>query len=441
MEGNDVSNSREGGSRLSRRNFVEAAGAATAAISFGSGRAGASSRESLTATGENDRASMEIGFPGGQLVVGTDGYDTIADAWDDADDGDTIYVHSSYDAQSAGEQFPIVLDQTEKEVLLTGGSPSGSVVDAGDVDENVIEVHGPGHGDYRNMPLVQNLKIVGGRVGLTITGAPYSSFKDLVIWMTGSHAVSVEPRTDDRGETLGSFGLTFRNCIAWNCGGIGFRLDTDAIPHSTTFMGCHSLFNEYAGVMLRGYSSRWYAGTIQNNGSFGVDARSGCGQVLHGVYFEGNGTNSNSPIDVYAGRSAPDISVESCYFQGHFARDFPNGRDDGQYAVAFGGTPYASVRNCTYRNYDGAFILALDALDLDVHRPSHCGLDETTFIETSGVERLRSDGMIQEADLRDVEGRYRGDMGIHDGSGDALWGPAIWNGRDWISVMDPKVLA
>ena len=426
---------------LTRRRFVEGMGATTLVGSAGHASAtaddGPTRQITQSPTATMDTTAMSLG---GRLIVGEGGFSTITSAWDAAADGDTIYVHSSYDAQAAGEQFPIVLDYEQKEVTLTGGHPSGSVIDAGDTDENVIEVLGRGHNDYRNNPMVQNLKIIGGDIGLRIRAAPYSSYKDLVIWQTGSHAVSVEGYTDETGARKGSFGITFRNVMAWNCGENGFNLETDANTHSTSFFGCHAEFNGDFGVQMRGYSTRFYGGTIQNNGGYGVDARSGCGQVLHGVYFEGTGTREDTPLEVFVTGSSPGFSVETCYFQGHYARDFENGRENGYAAVAFNGSPHGAVKNCTYRNYESSFLLAIDTADLDVHQPSHCPLDETVFLETNDAERTRSNGTIQETDLRTVEGTYRGDVAIHNGDGEALWGLCLWDGAEWVSVMDAQTV-
>lgn len=441
MAGKERRLGREEG--LSRRQFVGATGAAALPLMTGVSTAEMDEpvTENATALDDSQAASLGgIASLGGRLIVGAGGYETIEAAWEAASDGDSIYVHSSYDAQSANEDFPIILDYTEKEVVLTGGHPSGSVIDAGDSDQTVIRIEGPGHHDYRVNPLVQNLRIVGGRKGIVVTGAPYASFKDVLVWKASQHAFSIESREDDDGNDLGTFGVTFRNCIAWNNGGVGFRLDSDAVTHATTFFGCDSLFNGGDGFQLRGYSSRIYGGVVQNNGGEGIDVRSGCGQMIHGVYFEGNGTKQSTPIDLYAGPSATGLTVESCYFQGNFARDFDNGRDHGELAIAVDSACCSSIQNCTYRNYDGAFLRLIDTVDTEVARSSHYGLDDTTFVDASDVTRLRSDGTIQETNLLEVTGGYSGDVGIHDGEGDNPWGFALWNGESWVSVMDGQPL-
>jgi hypothetical protein len=316
-----------------------------------------------------------------------------------------------------------------------GGHPSGSVIDARHTTQNVLEIIGAGHHDYRNLPMVQNLKIIGGNIGLRVRAAPYATFKDLVFWQCGSHGVSVEEYTDSNGTFKGTFGVTFRNVQAWTCEGDGFRLETKARPHSTTFFGCDALFNRGYGVMLRGYSTRWFGGTIQNNHLHGVDARSGPSQLIDGVYFEGNGAAMDYPVAVYA--TAPGFTVENSYFNGHYARDFPNGRADGYYGVALVGAHTASVSNCTYRNYDESFLYVDDASDVDIHASTHQALDETALLtDSASVERLRSGEMIMPTDLRGVEGRFRGDVAIHNGSGSGLFGLAIWTGYGWMSQTD-----
>jgi hypothetical protein len=400
--------------------------------------------------------TLEIGPDldlGGRLIVGAPdavGYDTIQAAWEDAEDGDIVFVHASYDAQAAGEEFPITLDYTKKEVMLTGGHPSGSVIDASHApDKNVIEVLGRAQNDYRNKALVKHLKIIGGNVGMRVRAATYSTYRDLVFWKNNSHGVLVEGYTDPDGVKKEAFGINFRNCMAWSCRGAGFKLDPSASPHSTTFYGCAALFNglygeqtAQPGVQLRGYSSRWMNGTIQNNGGFGIDARSGASQVVQGVYFEGNGMVKEYPHDIFVSESAPGFSLDGCYFQGGYFRDAPNGRDQSYRGIAVDGAPGVDIENCTFRNYTDAFVHVRDARDVDLHLPTHTALDATRLLDAWGNTRLRSNGMVLATDLRRATpaGRFEGDYGIHDGSGAYPWGVAVWDGETWVSVMNGKVL-
>lgn len=435
---------RERDGTLGRRTFMQAAGTAAAGSAALSGSAGATNHGNKT-SGHDSSAMLQDGdgsfAVGGRHVVGADGYDTIQAAWNAADGGDVVYVHCSYDAEAAGESFPIELDFRDKEVLLRGGHPSGSVIDASHTNEIVLDVVGKGVADYRNNPLVQQLKIVGGGVGMRVRAAPYAAFQDLVFWQTGSHGIQMIGHQEN-GINHGSFGTTFSNCMVWNCGGDGFRLSTRAQPHSTTFYGCHSLLNGGAGVRLRGSAVRWSGGTIQNNAGVAVDARSGNSQRVEGTYFEGNNTADERPIEVYVDDSTTGFALDGAYFQGGFFRDFANDRDVGRRAVVVAGASHADVRNCTFRNYDESFLYAIGASDVDVHLGSHCGLDDTTLVEHSGCTRIRSDGTALPADLSGGAhpGQFVGDAALHDGSGDAPWGLANWNGNEWVSVVDGSVI-
>jgi hypothetical protein len=135
-----------------RRSFLKTTGVLGAVGMYGqqaSGATGSSSASlaTTTATSEEPHAracvlGSDRAILGGDMIVGRDGYDTIQSAWNDAHDGDTVYVHSSYAAEASGEAFPIVLDYSEKEVMVSGGHPSGSVVDARHASEDVSAVLG-----------------------------------------------------------------------------------------------------------------------------------------------------------------------------------------------------------------------------------------------------------------------------------------------------------
>ncbi|WP_255194927.1 right-handed parallel beta-helix repeat-containing protein [Halorarius litoreus] len=446
---------------VERREFLQAAGVASIPGIAGCsqanyGSAATESAESVStteATAQSTSPTLEIGenlnLGGRRIVGGPDavGYDTIQAAWDAAEDGDIIFVHGTYDAEAAGEPLPVTLDYREKEVMLSGGHPSGSVIDARHApDTNVVEVIGKAHADYRNKALVQHLKIRGGNVGLRIRGATYSTYKDLIVHGAAGDGIRVENLTESDGTERKSFGMTFRNVMVWRCGGSGFRLQPNANPHGTTFYGCDSLFNGLEtgapGVALRGYSSRWVNGVVQNNGGFGIDARAGASQAVKDAYLEGNGMAQEYPHGIFVDDSSPGFVLKGCYFQGGYFRDAPNGRNKGYRGVAVGGAPGVELSGCTYKNYTDAFLHLRNTNDADIHIPTHTGLDDTQLHNSWDNARLRSSGLILESDLRgtDPSGRYKGDYGIHDGSGASPWGLAIWDGSDWLSVMNGKVI-
>jgi hypothetical protein len=371
---------------------------------------------------------------GGTRVVGANGYTTIREAWDDASSGDTVYVHSSYDAKAAGETFPIELNYEEKEVLLTGGHPSGSVIDASHTDANVIEVLGRGMNDYRNNPLVENLKIVGGNVGLRIRAAPYSSYRNLVFYKNGSHGASIEAYTDpDSGREKGTWGATFNDCQAWSCGGNGFHTQQAALPHGTTFASCKATWNGGIGFNLRGYTNKVVNGTAQLNDSYGIKAKSGMCNLIQGVYVEGNSRAGDYPVEIYA-KNADGLAITNCYFNGINPGPTAHEYDHVRRGVNVHDTRKLSVRDCVGRNYGDSLIALFSCIDPDLHAASHYvfDVDGGLFpddITDHGNVRPRSGGSILPMALSGVEGQFEGDTGYHVGP--EREGPAVWRDGDW----------
>ena len=393
--------------------------------------------------------SEGIGNLGGRLVAGSDCYPTIQEAWDDADDGDTVYVHSSYDAQSAGENFPIVIDQNEKEVALVGGHPSGSEINASHAsDRNVIEVYGRGSADYRNTPLISNLKIVGGRVGIQVVSAPNASFAHLKLFNNRSHGAHITTTGDD---STGSFGTRWYDCEAWSNGGDGFRADREARPHGTTFIRCNATWNGWAnhgsGVHLTGYSSVFWGGTAQRNSRYGINVLRGGSQVVRDSYFESNGLEANIPVQLRLTNTFGSV-VEGCYFLGRMLgasshMDNVQGHDRVARAIQIHGARGCTVKCCTHRHHRSGFIAVqgTGAWDNDVHESSHYQIGSNDrFIVRDSADRTRSNGIIIEQDLRGVDGQFVGDRGIHNGSGSASWGLCMWNGSNWVNMVDGQSL-
>lgn len=410
----------------SRRTFMKAIGAGAALPLMGEAKA--TDTTDMTTKTQSDiesYESFEFGADhlvlGGTRVVGDNGYPTIQTAFDHAESGDTIYVHSSYDAEAAGEEFPVVLDYEQKEVMLTGGHPSGSVIDASHTDQNVIEVLGRGMNDYRNNPVVQNLKIIGGSIGLRIRAAPYSSYENLVFYKNSSHGAAIEPYTDpDSGREKGTFGVTFTNCQAWSCGGDGFRTETQAMPHGTTFYGCKATECGSVGFRLRGYTCKLIGGASQLNQSYGIEARTGKANLVQGVYVEGNSRSHDFPVEIYA-NDADGLSVENCYFNGINPRGSSHGLEHVRRAINIHETQKLNVRDCTVRNYLDGFIALFSCEDADVHASTHHVFDAGDGLFANDVigknARTRSDGIIMATDLRGVEPLHEYDMGYHVGGG------------------------
>ncbi|WP_254822720.1 right-handed parallel beta-helix repeat-containing protein [Haloglomus halophilum] len=428
-------------SSATRRSFLKTTGVLGAVGMYGqqaSGAAGSSSASLATtsATSEDTLSRACVLGPdqtilGGDMIVGRDGYDTIQGAWDDAHDGDTVHVHSSYDAEAAGEQFPIVLDYSEKEVMVSGGHPSGSVVDASHASEDIFHVEGVAQYDYRNHPILQNLKLVGGNVGLRIKGAPHNLFQNLVVFETGSHGITLEEGTGPDGDSLGSFGNTFLNCQVWNAGGDGFREFTAANPHATNYAYCKAMACQGVGFRLRGFMTKVQGGDAELNHSYGFDIRSGQGIHLSNVYIEGNARDEDYPLEVY-GKNAHGLVIEGCYLHGINPRTTTHSYDWVQRGINVHDSRHVVVQNCTMRRYGDGGIALFGCADADVHIPSqNCSEADLLAKDpiANGCTRVRSDGVILPQDLAPVEGSFEGDQGYHVDGSDIS--PAVWYGGEW----------
>lgn len=422
--------------RVGRRTFLRTVLGEAAVMASGMGLASRGAPASTAggrSVGEASEESVESTrtrlLGGGRLVVGEAAFDTIEDAWAEAESGDTIYVHSSYDAAAVRESFPIRLDFREKEVTLTGGHPSGSVIDASHTDRTVIEVVGAGPKEYTNNPVVRNLRIVGGDVGLKISSAPFSTYENIVFDGTGSHGVELT-EFDADGTPYGTFGTTFTNCQAWGCDGNGFHLNRDAVPHGTTFAYCKATACGGHGFRLRGTSVRMFACGTQLNYGLGIIARGGFNSLLQSVYVEGNARGSqheDAPSEIEI-RRTDGFTVENCYFHGIYPRGSDHEFDRVQRGITARNAHGLSLRNCTVRRYGRGFVALDGCRDPDIHRPSHVIRETQLFGGPTGI-RTRSDGVVLPGDLSSVDGAYEGDMGYH--LGDEHEGLAVWRRGRW----------
>lgn len=406
---------------LPRRRFLQAAGMVASFV----GTTGSASGRNTSAEGTPHFDSV--------LQVGRFGYSTIAEAWEAASTGDTIMVTGSYDAQEAGEEFPIVLDYREKEVTLTGNHPSGSVIDAGGSDANVIEVIGRGPDDYRNNPIVRDLKITGGDIGLRIRASPFASYRNLILHETGSHGVKIDEFEDLSGVRKGSFGMTFFNCQAWACGGDGFQSVKRANPHGTHYVSCRATACKGVGFRLRGSLARILGGDTQLNHDWGIEARTGKAITVTNTYVEGNSRSNEFPVELYA-RGTPGLTIQNCYFHGINPRSTPgHDYDHVQRGVNLYDVQTASVHHCAGLRYGEGMIALLKCEDIDVKPTSHwlynSDLLATDPPQDYGTVRPRANGMIIPTDLRDVQGTFEGDVGYHVGPQHE--GPAYWRNGQW----------
>ncbi|WP_129116379.1 hypothetical protein [Halegenticoccus tardaugens] len=309
-------------------------------------------------------------------VVASHGtYGTVQAAYDDAprdgERGVAIELTGAYDPRA--ETYPIELHADADgfvPVALRGLGPSVTQIGHDDVEGDVLSIRGEGPAGYSYPYTIESLRIRGGDggAGLAVASSP-QGMVNAVVFRTAGHGVHV--REGDHG----SYGTTFTNAQAWNCGGDGFRLDADARPHSTHFFGCRATACRGVGFRLRGYKASIHGGTAQLCHSHGVEIRSPVASIRD-AYVEGNGRREEHPVEVY-GHGAHGLSVSGCYFHGATPRRCWHDRDRVLRAVNLHDSRGVTIRECVYRGYDDRFFRGFGCEQVELDEGTHVALDDT----------------------------------------------------------------
>lgn len=291
--------------------------------------------------------------------------------------GDSDSVQAAYDAGACriglapsydptAESYPITCD-ADRPLVIAGHGPGVSQLGHDAVRETpVLDVVGHGAHTYKRAPTLRNVSVVGGSPAIRIRAAPFASLSNVYVDADG-HGVHVAAGDDN------SYGLTFFNVQAWNCGGDGFRLDADAGPHSAQFYGCHATACGGVGFRIRGYNTNVHGGTSQLNHSHGFDVRSPVASIRD-VYVEGNGRKEEYPVEIY-GKAAHGLAVENCYFHGATPRDVWHDYDTVRRGVNLHESASVTVEQNVFRKYGDAFFAGFDCED--VERARNYALDGT----------------------------------------------------------------
>ncbi|WP_101298156.1 right-handed parallel beta-helix repeat-containing protein [Halegenticoccus soli] len=314
------------------------------------------------------------GSPDPPPVVASHGaFDTVQAAYDEAprDRGVSIELTGAYDPSA--ESYPIALHADGDDFApfaLRGQGPSVTRIGHDDVGGDVLSIRGAGPAGYSYPFTIENLRVHGGEggAGIAVESSP-QGIVDTVVLRTKGHGVRV-----GEGEH-GSYGTTFSNVQAWNCGGDGFRLDSGANPHSTHFYGCRATACRGVGFRLRGYKTAIHGGTVQLCHSHGIDVRSPAVSIRD-AYVEGNGRREDHPVEVY-GDGAHGLSVSGCYFHGATPRRCWHDRDCVLRAVNLHGSKGVAVRDCVYRRYGDRFFKGFGCERAALYDETHVALDGT----------------------------------------------------------------
>lgn len=318
-------------------------------------------------------------FPGYTTVGASGEFDTLQAAWDDAAFGEPLALWLLPDYDPHAETYPVEFTRNSnnefKPLTLRGPGPSSVSIGHSDVEGDVLSIMGAGSSDYSRPVLIQGVRFEGGAkagdagAGLAIANAPHSMLQD-VLFQTEHHGLEV------CAGGSGCYGLVAINCQAWNCGGDGFRMNSDAKPHNTHFFGCKAIANQDAGFRFGGgVNASIIGGDIELNHGWGVEARSR-GLSIKDCYIEGNGRAVDYPVEVY-GRNADGLAIRDCYFHGINPRSVSHDHKRVQRAVNLHNSTSVSISDCIYQRYGDRFYAGFKGSEAALHPESNLALDDT----------------------------------------------------------------
>lgn len=314
-------------------------------------------------------------------TVGAGGeFETLQAAWDNCPYGSSLSLWIRPDYDPRAEDYPIKFhrngDDQFKPVTLRGPGPGSVAIGHADVQGDVLSVVGAGPAGYTRPFYAEGVRFEGAKpdadgkgAGLSIQNAPHSMLQG-VLFHTQNHGLEV------CGGGQGCFGLVASLCQAWNCGGDGFRLTSDAKPHNSQLIGCKAIANKGAGVRwLGGIQGSMYGCDIELNHGYGVGMR-GQAVSIKDSYIEGNARAVDYPVEVY-GRGANGLTVADCYFHGINPRGASHEHKRVQRAVNLHDSKSVTLRDCVYQRYGDRFFAGFKGTEAQLHPASHHAFDDT----------------------------------------------------------------
>lgn len=292
--------------------------------------------------------------PGNVTVLG--GGDSIQDAHDEGDR--RLYVGGDYD--KSVESGPIELDCTDEPVALVGQGHAQTHLPG-------VHVEGGGVASYGMSPTLRGFTVDSGDPGVQLVDTPYALVDDVVAMADGIgfHLANGE---------VGTFGTTFENCAAWNCGDHGFSFDRGSEPHAVRLDGCHAVLNEGHGFRLRGACVGVAGGSTQLNHRYGVEMRGTMQTTISGCYVEGNARREEFPVEMLA-RDVQGLSAENCYLHGINPRTVEHDYKRVQRALDVADSEVVRFRDNVCRRYGDVVVDADNVEHLGTWPDTHV-LDE-----------------------------------------------------------------
>ncbi|MFC4553335.1 MULTISPECIES: right-handed parallel beta-helix repeat-containing protein [Halorussus] len=365
-------------------------------------------------------------------------YDTIQEAHDDipgagAEGNGAILIADSYDPSN--EVFPIVVD---KYADIRGLSSTGVSINNRSSANTFVFKATEQHNT--ESPKLSNVRLIGGEHAIVIEGHVGMTVEGVTIWDCAGDGIRIK----DNSYSSTCYDNYFRNICIAGPGSDGVYVANGSAPHSLVFDNVNVYRAGNYGYQFRqaGAGTTVQNSTIQHCENWGMLVERSACFTARDCYFERNGekyaTGSGAKIDIcfHNNGENDNFLVEGCYF---------NGMGEGVNAIHLNSGECGELRNCHFNGYDGGYIVQ-DAghRDLNVARSTICTDGSETNFYGDGDPlgtRTREDGIVTRQDLSNTEGCHEGDKGIHDGSGSAPEGFALWLDGRWVSQVNGEVIS
>lgn len=432
---------------VTRRAMMALAGAAGAS-SIVSGSNNSTQEKTMSReSSQNPEPSFEY-----KNVVGEKDwmYDSIQAAHDDVPryEGGIIFITDTYDSEN--EQFPITLSNY---VRVVGANRGSTTVDAGNAEKPVFKIHeGRSIPHYDWSTTIENVRIVGGDVGVLLSGETHALLENLILVDQTSHGVASVPEYEFASGEFGQAFLNYlRNVDVHGAGSHGIYLPFESLPHAALLDRCAVERCDGNGALITGGAVAIRSGAYEKNGKNGIEIRDGYAVTIRDAYIESNGSEAAQYGQIYLRGQRPMLpdtqftgevlGINGAVIEGNYLHR--TNATQGRVGIRMENTRNAVIQGNTFRGYvdDETGFVYIDETcrDIDYYRTSNMANqlergEEENFVLADDGYRTRSNGVVQSTDLSSVRGEFDDDRGIDDGTNtpegerrEYLWYDGAWH--------------
>lgn len=368
----------------------------------------------LDVTDTSNPSAVTPGQIGDVRFVGDGhGYGTIQAAHDDLPNAGqgAVYVTEQYD--STNENYPI--EWTTRAGLISNGvthigDKTNDTADTLAVNFNLADAEFTGNRPPG--PWFENLQIVGGKNGVFVQSARFSSWRNVNVDGAANNGF----RFNHDG-TNANNSHTLVDCTSEQNGKNGISISNTS--HAVTMHGCTSQLNGSKGLYVgKAYACNFIGGSIQNNDGYGIDAAAAHGLVVRDAYIEANAEVTGA-ADILIQDGTDSVSILNCYINVALGVNH-----DWACLVQGKKATFRDNYVNTHGTMSGFVKTYSTATDTEVAEHTNSDVAgngvETIVGSDDGGTRTRSYGTIGAAtggvDLALNAGVYNGDVGHDDGT-------------------------